>query len=478
MTLTPEEWLATKATEDTIVTPEQWLSSNYPELATLESARLGKETGTSFERTVDPRVPALSTIAGATIGATPLGRTGSMLGGIVKGGIGGALGGTGGELVRMYDKSPYTEAVAFAVEMAGGAAPNLLGEFFSRATPSVLGATFGYQKGKAAQTIAGRTESDEAARQAAFGRQVMKEGVATTLVQDKTKEILSRDLANRFGVSVAANQKASDAVRNTIYDTIALEGAAKRPLKDSPEFIELFASLQEGVKAGTVKPADVKTIKSLLQGQVSSDPKIQQRFSERVINTIQQATPEWNGVKISDDAANVTRDALDKYLTRLGTERQGNNLLPIPTYNNLKGLEQQEIVAKAVDSIPVVLSDRFRGEAAQAALRNIHKSPEGQKQFKVALSTYFRELDPSKVVKEWNRLEGDLKKFKTIPFEDIMSIKRAVSEFSKRAEGKTIAKDIGTTALRNAIIRGLIPSELANIDVKEAQNIQYTLPSP
>ena len=59
-----------------------------------------------------------------------------------------------------------------------------------------------------------------------------------------------------------------------------------------------------------------------------------------------------------------------------------------------------------------------------------------------------------------------------------MSIKRAVSEFSKRAEGKTIAKDIGTTALRNAIIRGLIPSELANIDVKEAQNIQYTLPSP
>lgn len=459
MALSPEEWLSQQQPDTQ--SPEEWLKSAMPEMGSVSGAVFREQT--MDEYSMNPRVPALSALAGGVIGLTPFGRVGSALGGVVKGATGGAIGGTAGEAVRAYtDNSNLGQAIAFGAEMAGGAAPNILGEFVSRATPATLGATLGYQKGKAVQSIVGRSESDLAARQASFGRQVMQEGVATSVTQEATKQRFKQTLLNDFGLDIG-EKKASDAIRNNIENTLTTQAANKAPLKSSPEFIDLMDRLKEGVRVGAVKPTDYRSIKNILEAQTSVDPKFALEFNRKLVNTIQQATPEWNGIKISDSTAELTREALDNYLTRIGGT---------PTFSGLKAIEQEEIVAKAVDSIPVVLSDKFRGEAAEKALKNIHKSPEGQKQYRVALASYFRELPPEKVIKEWNRLEDDLIRFKTIPFEDIMKIKRGVVDFSKRTKGVQIAKDISGNALRNSIIRGVLPAEYASLAVQEAESDQ------
>ena len=443
----------------------------------LQGAIEAIETGRDKDYKFDPRVPALSGLAAAAISNIPGVRVGSVAGKTAKGLIEGTLSGTGGEVVRdITNNSPMGQAAAFGAEMALGAGPSIFGEFVGRSTPAMLGATFGYQKGKATQAIVGRSESDLAVREANFGKQVMKEGVATTITQDQTRSVLSRDLANRYKIMVADNQTPSDAVRNTIRDTIALEGAANRPMLESPEFKALLLDLEEGVRTGIVKRQDVKTIKSLLSGQTSTMPQIQQKFSERVINTIQQATPEWNGVKISDDASRFTRKALDDYLSRISKERLANNQMAVPTYSNLKAIESQEFVAKAVDSIPVVLSDKFRGEAAEAALKNIHKTPEGQQAYRVALASYFKELEPSRVLKEWTRLEDDLIRYKTLPLEDIYRLKRGASELAKRTNKSQVAADISSAAFKRSIISGLIPAEFAQMQLEEAKAAEALAP--
>lgn len=460
MDLTPEEWLSQQQTKDE-TSPEAWLQSTMPKSGTLGSAVFKEQT--MDEYSMNPRVPALSALAGGVIGLTPLGRVGSALGGAFKGAVGGVAGGTAGEAVRAYsDNSNLGQAIAFGAEMAGGVAPNILGEFFSRAAPATLGATLGYQRGKVAQAIAGRSESDLAARQASFGRQVMQEGVATTATQEATKQRFKTNLLTDFNLDIG-DRKASDVVRDTIESTLTTQARNNNALKDSPEFIDLLSRLKEGVRVKAVKPEDFQSIKGMLEGQVSADPKFVAEFNKKLVNTIQQATPEWNGIKISDSTAELTREALDKYLSRVGG---------VPSFSALKKIENDEIVAKAVDSIPVVLSDKFRGEASEKALKNIHKSPEGQKQYRVALASYFRELPPNKVIKEWNRLEDDLIKYKTIPFEEIMKIKRGVVEFSKRTKGVQVAKDIAGNAFRNSIVRGVLPAEYANLAMEEDKQNQ------
>jgi hypothetical protein len=492
--LSPEQWKAKRA--------QQIVTQNLPQEGTLAGARQAQDVGRDTEYQFDPRVPQLSAVLGAAIGATPYGRAAkgaSALGGSIRGGIEGGIAGTVGESVRTASgNSNYGQAAALGVEMALGTGANLAYETIQRAKAAALGATFGYQPGKTLQTILGGTpESELMAQERAFGVRSMKPGVMREVATQKTQQELSEELANNYGVVLQQEAKASDAVRQNLYTKLADEVAQGRPLlvtertvvKDpvtnrnraaftvkqgEPEFVNLLTRLEEGVRVGAVKPADLNSIRSMLNGQVSADPKFATEFNQKLINTIQQTVPEWNGVKISDDAAALTREAFDTYLQRV------NNGLG---YNALKTTEQREFTAKALDSIPVVLSYKFNPneDVVKKAIENIHRSPEGQRSFQVALGSYFKNIpikdqkNAEGVVTAWNRLDPILWKNKTLPRDEHIKLRRAVKEYSERGlSGK--AKDVALVSLRNAIARSVIPAEAASLlTFGEPEETQYTL---
>jgi len=454
MALSPEEWLAQQeATQDSELSPEMWLQNQFQTMTPLEKAKFQSESGVFRERTFDPRVPTLSTGIGATIGATPLGRVGSMAGGVVKGAAGGFLGGAAGEAVRTYDEGPYAQVIAFALEAAGGAAPSMVGEVIGRASPAALGATMGYQKGKALQTITGRSESDTAVRNTLFTRQAVQEGVASQAARNRLNVELAEGVAGRYNIIVPDGQKTTDVVRSTIKESIDNQAAMGSYMKDSIPFRNAMQELKSLVNDKVISKEQYNAAVGLLNRQSTSSKTISGKFSDDLINSIQKAEPEFGGVKLDKETtALILKRASDEYLDSLG----------VPTISALKGMENAGFTALAVDSIPVVLNQTFKGEALEQALTNIHKSPEGQKQFRVALATYFRELPAKDVLQEWNRLAPGIRSYKTLPPQEIAKMERAVTELAKRSKGGQVAKDIGANSLRMGIVRGFLPAEMAS----------------
>jgi hypothetical protein len=203
---------------------------------------------------------------------------------------------------------------------------------------------------------------------------------------------------------------------------------------------------------------------------MATSPQYRARFNERFLNTIQKAEPEFGGVKLNEKEAEVVtgilRQATDKYLSKLPNT---------PTLSQLKSMEKEEIVARAVDSIPVVLGSGFKGEVTEKAMANIHASTEGQKAFRVALSSYLRELPPKEVLDTFNDLYPSMVKYKTLPIDELISLKRSVSEFTSKSTAKAIG-EAGEVAIKNSLIRSVAPSEFAQLIQKQQEAIKPLQP--
>jgi hypothetical protein len=439
--------------EEKIKVLNSLVSSKPPAITSAQSAI--EETNSSPNYSFDPDTVAIAGLGGALVNSLPGMGVGGLAARAAKGALTGGLSGASGELVRTEtNNSDAGKLYAFGAELATGALPNLVGDALGRTAVPAIAATLsmfgkgGYQMAKTLKEGIGRSESDILARNAIFGRRTVKEGVATDVFSKEVRDKWVEEMASKYGIKTTSAENAATPVRNKIYEHIESIG----PLKNSPEMIELKSRLAEGVRVGAVKPDDYKAITNLLESQVSKDPKYSKEFTERFVNTIQQATPEWNGVKISDPAAQVTREALDKVLAR------GR----VPTYSELKNIETEQFVAKARDSIPVLLNQQFKGEAVENAMANIAKSPQGQQDFRVALASYLKNLPEKEALSEFNRLYSTVAKTKALPTEELLRMKRAVAKFVEKGY---IAKagDITGTALRNSIVRGVLPAEFADL---------------
>ena len=465
MALSPEEWLKQNESSE-VISPEEWLAKTAPPQASLQSASSLPE---NIEYQFDPRVPAVSSIAGAALSSLPWFRVGSLAGAAIKGGLGAGVGATAGEAIRDYsNNSNLGRAAAIGAEMAGGAAPSILGEVVGRLRPAALGALFGYQKGKTVQSVTGVPESESAMKQALFGKQVMQEGVATVASRNAVRDQYKKQLEENYGIIIPEGaQKVSKFARNHLYKTLDDDLANGGALVDSPQFQEALSILESGVNRG-ISPTQFNAIKGLLESQKSPHPVFKGGFNERLINTIQKADPEFDGVKIPKNVADFLRATLDDYLVSSGKSM---------SLSQLKKIEQDEIVAKAVDSIPVLLSGKFKGKATEKAASNIAKAgDEGQQALKLALGSYFRDLPPEKVISKWNDVAEALTAKGAFSVSDFLSIQRAIVEVSKRKQSGAIAKDIADNISKNAIVRGLIPAEFAQMQVEEAQNAEALAP--
>jgi hypothetical protein len=401
--------------------------------------------------TLSPQNVALASLI-STVGGglyAKLAKTGgSALIGALEGGITGAGSSATGEIIKeATDNSNIGQLTALGGEMLTGAALPLTRDLITRVPTAALMAGLGYAKAKTAQAILGESESSRVAKNVIFGKETVKPGVATTSYRDSFDESSALDMANRLGVTIPKGMKAQDIVRRDLYDTLSLQSAGGVPIKNSPVYPELMKNLVQGVKDGIVKSDDVKSIATLLNGQLSPNPKTLASFNQRLLNTAQQATEEHNGVKISDDAADMLKVAIDSYTGK-------------PYYKLLKEQEKQRFTAKAMYDIPVLLSKGIKGDTLESTLTNLSRNPYGKENFKVALSSYLRGLPEKEALSEWNRLYDSnvLTKTKVMDLGDLLSLNRKVKLYTEKGYIKK-AGDISGHALKMSLITGILPAE-------------------
>jgi|688.fasta_scaffold317547_1 hypothetical protein len=432
-------------------------------IAEMSGPRNAIESAQQFKEpyTISPEAIALGTLAGTVFGGgeAVLGK-GALTAAnaawkAIKGGTSGVASTTAGEFVReATNNSPEGQMWAFGTELATGAVPTLTGDLITRTPLSgliALGSTVtgggGYSKARAAKTVAaGRSESDIAARNKLFGAENRKAGVATDVFTAQ-QEKLDADIVSSIGVQIAQAEKPVGALRKYFYTTFD-----NNSFKDSPEAKDMLIRLKQGPSQGFSKKEDFGTIVNLVNGQNSKDPLIAKGWNSKFLNTIQQAEPEWNGIKISDDASALLKESVDKFTQRVsGT----------PLYSTLKEMESNGYVATARDSIPVIINQGFTGELTDRAIENIGKSAVGKRDFRIALASYLKNLPEEEALSEFNRLYPKIAKLKTIDVGELATLKSQVSRFYNKTKlGKT--KDITATALKSSIIRGVIPAELSS----------------
>jgi hypothetical protein len=405
---------------------------------------------------VNPQAVALGTAVGGIIGGPVtklLTKGATLLVPTLEGSIAGGASTLAGEVVKAgTDNSNVGQMVAFGAELATGASLPLARDLITRIPTSGLMAVGGYAKAKIAQTVMGTSKSNQLARERIFGKDNIKAGTATDKFKLKNDTEAAQDITQNLGIQVAEGQRPQDALRNGIYEQLSNENLAGNTIRKSPEYLELMTNLNQGIKDGVVKKEDVTKIKSLLDSQTSPYNPTQKSFNERLINTIQQADPKFNGEPITEAAAGMMRESLDKYLSNISGK---------PLYSALKQIEMNDKIAIARDSIPVLIQQGFKGDAIEQALVNLSKSPLGMKDFQVALASYMKTLPEKEALSEFNRLYPVIIKSKVMPLTDAIKFKRQVTKFVNKGYLEK-AGDITGYALKMGIITGIVPAEVSS----------------
>lgn len=390
----------------------------------------------------------ISTVGGGLY--AKLAKTGGSLAmGALEGGFSGVGSSAVGELIKeATNNSNIGQLTALGGEMLTGAALPLTRDLITRVPTAALMAGLGYAKAKTAQAILGESESSRVAKNVIFGKDLIKPGVATTKYQEAFDSTSALDMANRLNISVPTGVKAQDVIRQTMYDTMSLQTASGNPIKNTPVYSDLMAKLKQVYKdGGDVKKEDIPEIARLLNGQNSTDPNTFKTFNQRLLNTAQQATKEYNGVKLGDESARLLKEAIDSYTGK-------------PYYKLLKEQETKRFTAKAMDDIPVLLDKGISGDTLETSLRNLSENPYGKANFKIALSSYLRGLPEKEALSEWNRLYSSnvLTKSKVMDLGDLYSLNRKVKLYTEKGYIKK-AGDITGHALKMSLITGILPTE-------------------
>jgi len=420
--------------------------------------------------TFSPSTVAVAGLIGTVAGGlyTKLFKTGgSLLLSALAGGVSGAGSSATGEIVReATNNSNVGQLVALGTEIASGAALPLARDLVTRVPPAAIMAALGYAKAKSAQAITGESASSRLAKDKIFGKDVLKPGVATFSYRDAFEDVTSLELAQTLGVTVPKGMKTQDAIRNALYDTMT-EKAKTAPIKSTPVYKQLLKDLMQGVKDGVVKGDDVKAIARLINGQTSPNAKTASTFNARLLNTAQQAVKEYDGVNVSKDAADLLKEAIDSYIG-------------MPYYSTLKATEKQRFTAEALDDIPVLLEKGIKGDTLESTLKNLSRNPEGKLNFKIALSSYLRELPEKEALSEWNRLydSGVLIRSKVMDIGETVALARKVKLYTEKGYLRK-AGDITAQALKMSLVQGILPAEGANLVSKKPQGVnEFIVKSP
>jgi len=464
-------------------TPEPAVSPS-PIAPSLDKAVEQSETGLT-PRFLDfnPSTVALGTLISTVIGGAygKFAKAGLGTGkGLATGGFEGALSSGVGEYIRSGEQNGNNEMLALGAELASPAAlrssVELVPSLWKTIKPGAQAINPSYQTTKIGEVVgetlrpAGKEVRgvELMKRQTLFGEQDLGPYPEYRKYTTETNEQAAQFLADTYGILVKEGELASRGVRDFINNSVS---NAQTPFLKSASGITFLKEL------GTTKsitPAEKKAIRELLTEQMSSAPIDKQTFAERLNNSLQNTTNfKYGGVELGENARTILRKHFNTYLDDINN-KSGLN------YDALKNLEEAQFVATARDAIPGILGRKFSPKLVEEYGANIAKSPEAKKDFQVALFSYFRTLPKEQLVGAFEDLYPTLVRLKLLPREELVKLQRGVAKVKNQTTAGKVS-DVSLVSLREGILNGVIPAELANAVmqqeklINELENTQFTM---
>lgn len=429
-----------------------------------------KQSETFLQRITNPNEPMpfdWSNVGVATgIGAALGGVTGV---GTVAGAVGGAASGVAGEVSRALGGS---DAATFGAELLGGTIPAM-----TKTIAKPLIKAISYRGGRVADMVPDSTEQIalQKAKEKLYGKDTI-DVIHTTENSDAVQMSLRTELFPN--AIIPENKSVSTYMRESMYEKIrGLRNTQKvevtpqgngvvpygqragdtievKPdsqiFSKSPEFKDLMTKdIKALYERDRISKSELASLHKIVRTDSSADPVVVATSTEDIINLIQNGgTFVREGVeqkKIPEEAQKALRERFNQFLERnLGTQE----------YNKLKEVEKMEFVARARDTIPTLLDNKFRlgSNEYEKVLSFIKDSPEGKRDFSKALLQHISSLkDEAQMKREFIRLRPAIAESKVMSKEELASLSSKINAFDK-----TVKSEKRLELLKQTIISPLV----------------------
>lgn len=394
-----------------------------------------------------------SAAMGAGLGTVIGGPAGGVIGGIT-----GGISGVAGEVAGTQGASPIGR---FATELVAGGIPqvgvNLAQRFGASIRTRNLAKLF--KEPELDQ------KANETAKTILFGKRELPEGY-TVANSDATQANLRRQYLGETDEtmgSFAPGKKVSDILRDKLYTGLrearekTVTTATTTPIaRDvmgvpvsggqtvfkveqnaflrSPEFKSLMEDLKDLRARDMLDGTSLKSLTTILGEELSQRPNVKEKASQDILNLIQNGgvyTVAKKGAEVETKTKinEATRAALKKRFDEYLERNMGSK-----AYSELKAVEAAEFAAQARDEIPLILQSNFKygSPEMEAVLSSIKNSPEGKKDFAVAVMQHLRGFDDeAKILSEFSRLRPALKEAGVFSSEEISNIYKNIKSFEK-----------------------------------------------
>ena len=410
----------------------QWESPSAVQRAATEVEGQKTPFEQAFGSLTEPTAPeefswrdvGTSAAMGAGLGTVVGGLPGTVIGGIT-----GGISGVAGELAGTQGASPIGR---FATELVAGGVPqvgvNLAQRFGASIRTRNLAKLF--KEPELDQ------KANETAKTILFGKRQLPEGY-TVANSDATQANLRRQYLGETDETMGAfapGKKVSDILRDKLYSGLQTARDENKAFLKSDEFKGLMEDLKDLRARDMLDGTSLKSLTTILGEELSQRPNVKEKASQDILNLIQNGgvyTVAKKGAEVETKTKinEATRAALKKRFDEYLERNMGSK-----AYSELKAVEAAEFAAQARDEIPLILQSNFKygSPEMEAVLSSIKNSPEGKKDFAVAVMQHLRGFDEeAKILSEFSRLRPALKEAGVFSSEEISNIYKNIKSFEK-----------------------------------------------
>lgn len=394
-----------------------------------------------------------SAAMGAGLGTVVGGLPGTVIGGIT-----GGISGVAGEIAGTQGVSPLGR---FAVELGAGGLPQ-----FGINVAQRFGASIRTRNlAKLFKEPELDQKANETAKTILFGKTVLPEGYSVKY-QDDMQAALRRQYLGETDETMGAfapGKKVSDILRDKLYTGLQTTRDENKAFLKSDEFKALMEDIKDLRARDMLDGTSLKSLTTILSEELSTRPNVREKASQDILNLIQhggeyqvakRGAEFETKTKINEATRLALKNRFDEYLERnMGSK----------AYSELKAVEAAEFVAKARDEIPAIIQSNFKYGSAEMnqVLESIKRSPEGKKDFALAVMQHLRSFDDeAKMLSEFSRLRAALKETGVMTPEEISNTYKNIEGFKSLRDKATRINRVKNAVLFPLV--GAISSEASN----------------
>lgn len=444
----------------------QWESPSAVQRAATEVQGQKTPFQQAFGSLVEPTAPeefswkdvGTSAAMGAGLGTVIGGPAGGVIGGIT-----GGISGVAGEVAGTQGVSPIGR---FAIELGAGGLPQ-----FGINAAQRFGASIRTRNlAKLFKEPELDQKANETAKTILFGKRQLPEGY-TVANSDATQANLRRQYLGETDETMGAfapGKKVSDILRDKLYTGLQTARDENKTFLKSDEFKGLMEDLKDLRARDMLDGTSLKSLTTILGEELSTRPNVRGKASQDILNLIQNGgvyTVAKKGAEVETKTKinEATRAALKKRFDEYLERNMGSK-----AYSELKTVEAAEFAAQARDEIPLILQSNFKygSPEMEAVLSSIKNSPEGKKDFAVAVMQHLRGFDDeAKILSEFSRLRPALKEAGVFSSEEISNIYKNIKSFEKVRDTATRINRV-----KNAVLFPLVGATSAEVTNNKKAN--------